>query len=65
MNKLFYFILLSNIALSFADDTDDYYASPYQFAVLVFVIITILVGITIIFEFLKDYAIESADKYTR
>lgn len=47
------------------DTTATFHPNGYQVATVIFVIITFLVIITILFELLKDYMIESSDRYTK
>lgn len=58
--------------LSGDDNNDDYYifddsfvATSFESATLIFVIVSCLIAITIFFELVKDYAIESSTKFTR
>ena len=51
------------------NSTDDAFAAfhpnGYQVAGLIYILITILIVITIIFEFVKDWVIETSSKQTR
>lgn len=47
------------------DDYSAFHPQPYQVAAVIFVIITFLVVVTIVFEIIKDFAIENSDKYTK
>jgi len=47
------------------DDEEEFVPSPFQVALVIFVIITFLVIVTILFELIKDYAIEESSKYMR
>lgn len=47
------------------DEEDEFVPSPFQVALVIFVIITFLVIVTILFELIKDYAIEESSKYMR
>jgi hypothetical protein len=44
---------------------DEFVPSPHELAVLIFIIISILIAVTIVFELLKDVAIDSATKDTK
>jgi Ca2+-binding EF-hand superfamily protein len=48
-------------------DADDavFIPTAYELAILILVLITLLVIVTIVFEFMKDYAIDSTNKFTR
>lgn len=48
-----------------ADDGSVFHPQPYQVAGVIFAIITFLVVVTVVFEIIKDFAIENSDKYTR
>jgi len=47
------------------DEEDEFVPSPFQVALVIFVIITFLIIVTILFELIKDYAIEESSKYMR
>ena len=47
------------------DDEEEFVPSPFQVALVIFVIITFLIIVTILFELIKDYAIEESSKYMR
>ena len=47
------------------DEEEEFVPSPFQVALVIIVIITFLIIVTILFELIKDYAIEESSKYMR
>ena len=47
------------------DEEEEFVPSPFQVALVIFIIITFLIIVTILFELIKDYAIEESSKYMR
>lgn len=47
------------------DDDSVFEPNPFEVTMLIFTIITCLVIVTILFEIIKDFAIETSNKYTR
>lgn len=46
-------------------EEEEFVPSPFQVALVIIVIITFLIIVTILFELIKDYAIEESSKYMR
>jgi Ca2+-binding EF-hand superfamily protein len=57
--------LASPVRMLVVDDDLPYDATPYEYATLTFLLITMLVAVTILFELYKDYSIDEASKYMK